>query len=506
MKYISTRDRSRRVDSARAILSGLAPDGGLYIPEAFPTFSLSEIEAMRGASYPEVAFKVISKFLTDYTADELREYIGAAYDPALGGRFSHPLVAPVSRVREHVSLLELYHGPTCAFKDFALQLLPYLLTAAARKCGEDKLVAILVATSGDTGKAALEGFSDVPGTGIFVFYPDGGTSDIQRLQMVTQRGSNVGVLAVKGNFDDAQTGVKRIFTDKAFIQALDAQNVVLSSANSINWGRLVPQIAYYFHAYAQMRRNGDIAEGEKINFCVPTGNFGDILAGYYAKHCGLPVDKLICASNQNRVLTDFINTGIYNKNREFFLTSSPSMDILVSSNLERMLFAISENDDALVASFMKSLEREGVYDVGRELLSSLHDKGFLAGSADEKATAAEIKRVFDEDGLLCDPHTAVALRVCRDFIGSGGLSARETVVLSTASPFKFAAAMLPALGLEPGESGFDDIAKLAKASSVLPPTVLTELSALPVRFDGVCPPDRMRDNVGDWALKLAAAR
>ena len=439
MDYISTRDSGHRVSAAQAIVSGLSPDGGLFLPESLPQFSLSEIEAMAKTGYAGRAVAVLSRFLTDFSEDELREYVSRAYAPE---KFPPKAVAPVVPLDENAHILELFHGPTCAFKDFALQLLPFLLTASLRKTGCDKTVVILVATSGDTGKAALEGFADVPGAKICVFYPDGGTSNIQRLQMTTQAGENVMVFAAEGNFDDAQNGVKRIFTDRAYAEELAGKGYILSSANSINWGRLVPQIAYYFSAYCELLNAGRIKPGDPVNVVVPTGNFGNILAAYFAKHCGLPVGKLVCASNRNNVLTDFITTGTYDRNRGFYVTTSPSMDILISSNLERLLYLLCGRDDKVLRGYMEALAKAGKYTVGADVLAKLQSE-FAAGCADDAATAAAIRGVYRETGYLCDTHTAVAVNVYRDYAAKTG-DRTPTVIASTASPFKFANSVLPA--------------------------------------------------------------
>ncbi len=365
MDFISTRSGDIRTDAPGAIIQGLASDGGLFVPGSIPSFSLEEIAAMASADYPSLAAGVLERFLPGFGAEELLGFAQKAY-----AAFDDPAIAPLKPLDDGLWSLELFHGPTCAFKDFALQMLPYLLSASVRMRGEGKTVAILVATSGDTGKAALAGFADVPGTRIGVFYPNGGVSDIQRAQMVTQEGGNVLVLAVEGNFDDAQTGVKRIFSDKALAGRLERAGVMLSSANSINWGRLAPQVAYYYAAYASLLVSGTVRCGEAVDFAVPTGHFGYILAGYYAKRSGLPVGRLICASNSNNVLTDFIRTGVYDKNRPFLQTMSPSMDILVSSNLERMLYLLT-GDHAQVSGWMDSLSRTGRYDVGEKVLAEL---------------------------------------------------------------------------------------------------------------------------------------
>ncbi len=494
MDYISTRDSACRVSAAQAIVSGLSPDGGLFLPESLPQFTHSDMEAMSHQDYVGCATEVLSRFLTDFTREELHEYISKAYAPA---KFPPREVAPVVQLDEQAAILELFHGPTCAFKDFALQLLPYLLTASLKKTGEDKTVVILVATSGDTGKAALEGFADVPGTRICVFYPDGGTSNIQRLQMTTQEGGNVMVFAAKGNFDDAQNGVKRIFTDQPFAQELAGRGYLLSSANSINWGRLAPQIAYYFTAYLSQVKSGKVKLGDPINIVVPTGNFGNILAAYFAKQCGLPVSRLICASNRNNVLTDFITTGTYDRNRAFYLTSSPSMDILISSNLERLLYLLCGRDDAKVRGYMEQLSTAGNYTVENQLLERLQAE-FSAGCADDLQTAACIGRIYREKGYLCDTHTAVAVEVYHNYREKTG-DLTPTVIASTASPFKFAGSVLPAaFEVEPQGDEFELLSQLEDKSGMRAPAALAGLRQKTERFTRVIEPSDMKQAVSDW--------
>lgn len=494
MDYISTRDSGHRVSAAQAIVSGLSPDGGLFLPESLPQFSLSEIEAMAKTGYAGRAVAVLSRFLTDFSEDELREYVSRAYAPE---KFPPKAVAPVVPLDENAHILELFHGPTCAFKDFALQLLPFLLTASLRKTGCDKTVVILVATSGDTGKAALEGFADVPGAKICVFYPDGGTSNIQRLQMTTQAGENVMVFAAEGNFDDAQNGVKRIFTDRAYAEELADRGYILSSANSINWGRLVPQIAYYFSAYCELLNAGRVKPGDPVNIVVPTGNFGNILAAYFAKHCGLPVGKLVCASNRNNVLTDFITTGTYDRNRGFYVTTSPSMDILISSNLERLLYLLCGRDDKVLRGYMEALAKMGKYTVGADVLAKLQSE-FAAGCADDAATAAAIRGVYRETGYLCDTHTAVAVNVYRDYAAKTG-DRTPTVIASTASPFKFANSVLPAAFGRAADGGdFALLAKLAELSGQPAPQALAGLQDKTERFTSTVEPAKMKEAVSGW--------
>ncbi|HOP10402.1 MAG TPA: threonine synthase [Oscillospiraceae bacterium] len=491
MEFCSTRDQNLTVSAAHAILNGLAPDGGLFVPKTLPSFSLAEIAELSALDYRGCALKILPKFLPGYSEEELSSYIEKAY----GDNFETADPAPIKGLGDGIFSLELFHGPTCAFKDFALQLLPYLLTSAAEKCGCDKEIAILTATSGDTGKAALSGFSDVKGTRICVFYPDGGISEIQRLQMSTQKGNNVNVLAVKGNFDDTQNGVKAIFTDPSVIQELDKRKIILSSANSINWGRLAPQIVYYFYAYAKMVSGNAVKPGAPVNFCVPTGNFGNILAGYFAKKSGLPVDKLLCASNQNNILTDFINTGVYDKNRAFYLTNSPSMDILISSNLERLLFLLG--GDEKVRQFMRSLSETGRYEIGDELLSTLHKEGFCAYFCDENATDKCIADTWANKAYLCDTHTAVGFDVLRQYQTATG-DRTTTAVLSTASPFKFASSILHALGQPVPKDGFNAIDALDEFSKIPAPKQLKNIRNLPVRFDQIITRSAMKQSVLDW--------
>ncbi|MGI6337248.1 MAG: threonine synthase [Eubacteriales bacterium] len=499
MIYVSTRDRTREVPSARAIMDGIAPDGGLYTPAALPTLTHALMEELKPLGYAGRAAKILSLFLTDFTAEELAEYTRAAYNP---GKFAHPKGYPASApdvdgiavrtLNKVENMLELYWGPTSAFKDMALQLLPYLLTASMKKCGETRTVCILVATSGDTGKAALEGFRDVPGTQIVVFYPREGVSDVQRLQMVTQEGDNVGVCAVEGNFDDAQTGVKKTFGDPEVRAELARHGRLFSSANSINFGRLVPQIVYYISGYLDLVRRGAIHDGERINICVPTGNFGNILAAVFAKHMGLPVGKLICASNANNVLTDFLNTGVYDRNRPFHKTLSPSMDILISSNVERLLYYISGGSTAYVRERMESLKTTGRYEVNPELL-----REFTGICCDDTVTRATIREVFERDGYLIDPHTAVAVYAAREYRKRTGDDTPQ-LIASTASAFKFCAGVLEALTGHPADNDFDAIDRLAEYTHEPPPAPLTGLRGKDIRFSGCT----TKDGISDAALKL----
>lgn len=479
MRYVSTRDTTKKITAAQAITRGLSRDGGLYTPENLPKISMDFIKELCGHSYSERAHMVMKLFLDDFPADELARICSAAYNSEA---FDHPDIAPVRMLDERLSVLELWHGPTSAFKDMALQILPHLLTSSMTKTGEKKQVCILVATSGDTGKAALEGFKDIEGTRILVFYPEDGVSEVQKLQMTTQEGKNVGVCAVKGDFDDTQSGVKVIFSDEEFRKRLEENGLFLSSANSINWGRLLPQIVYYISAYCELVKKGDIRPGEKINFCVPTGNFGNILAGFMAMKMGLPVNRLICASNANNVLSDFFETGRYDRNRKLFTTISPSMDILISSNLERLLFMLSGYDGKMVSGLMESLKKTGCYTVSEEMKESL-DSVFSAGFADDNETMKTIGKVFDEYGYLIDTHTAVAYNVYEKYRAKSG-DDTHSVIISTASPYKFSESVLEALGCDTeNKSGFELFETLNKISGVAIPQRLNELKGKKNRFD-----------------------
>ena len=479
MKYLSTRDASLRFTAAEAITQGLSRDGGLFTPVEFPKLPEGLLEELVNCSYQERAVKIMQLYLKEFTQDELAYFASKAY--VFGEKFDTEAVAPVVRVGEGTEILELWHGPTCAFKDMALQMLPYLLSASLKKTGEDKTACILVATSGDTGKAALEGFRDVPQTKILVFYPKDGVSDIQKLQMVTQQGDNVGVCAVIGNFDDAQTGVKTIFSDEEMRKTLNATGVFLSSANSINWGRVLPQVVYYISAYCDLVRDGRIEMGQEINFCVPTGNFGDILAGFYAKTMGLPVKTLICASNSNNVLTDFIETGVYDKNRPFYTTASPSMDILISSNLERLLYQLSGSDEE-VRGYMDALKNEGRYEVTAELKEKISSQ-FAAGWCSDEEAADHIAKLFGTEGYLMDTHTAVAYGVLENYRKKTG-DKTLSVVLSTASPYKFCQSVLEAMGVEEFRPGTQILSQMEEKTRTNAPKPLKELDGKAVRFTG----------------------
>ena len=487
MEFFSTRNVNEKVSAAQAIAQGLSQEGGLFVPASFPKVDL---DAACKMEYAQLASHILSGYLEDYDPNFLKQATADTYGAAFGGK-----AGQLEHVEGSTYALELWHGPTCAFKDYALQLMPKLLVEAKKNLGRTEQTLILVATSGDTGKAALEGYKNIPGVKILVFYPDSGTSEIQRLQMVTQQGDNVGVYAVKGNFDDAQTGVKRVFADKQLAAELAKKDVRLSSANSINWGRLVPQIVYYFAAYGRLVRNHEIEMGQPVDFCVPTGNFGDILAGYYAKQMGLPVGKLVCASNRNNVLTEFFETGTYNARREFFRTTSPSMDILVSSNLERLLYHIT-GSDTQVAAWMADLAEKGSYTVNSATLETIR-ADFAAGCASDEEVAQEIKAIYQKVGYLCDPHTAVAFKVAREY-QAASQSHNPMVVLSTASPYKFPRDVLTALGAEAPQSDFAAMDGLKALTNVPVPNSLAALRGQQERFNQVIEPSQ----IGDVAQKV----
>ncbi|MGS4787558.1 threonine synthase [Streptococcus sp. P25B114] len=474
--YQSTRDANNRVSASQAILQGLATDGGLFTPLSAPAVDLN-FDQLKDASYQEVAKLILSAFLDDFTADELDYCITNAYD----SKFDTPDIAPVVKLKGQYNL-ELFRGSTIAFKDMALSILPYLMTTAAKKHGLENEIVILTATSGDTGKAAMAGFADVPGTRIVVFYPRDGVSKVQELQMTTQTGDNTHVVAIDGNFDDAQTAVKYMFNDVDLREKLTAKKLQFSSANSMNIGRLVPQIVYYVYAYAQLVKTGEITAGDKVNFTVPTGNFGNILAAYYAQQIGLPINKLICASNDNNVLTDFFTTGVYDKKRTFRVTTSPSMDILVSSNLERLIFHLFGNDAAKTAELMDRLATDGQYDIqGADAsILSLFDAAF----ATEEETATEIKRVYEESDYIEDPHTAVASAVYKKYVEKTG-DQTPTVIASTASPYKFPVVAVQSVTGETGLSDFEALAKLHEISGVALPPAVDGLETAPVRHNTV---------------------
>ena len=487
MLFVSTRGKTDLVCSAHAITRGLADDGGLFVPQKFPELSLGEIVSMRSMTYKERAV-ILSLFLTDYTKEELFECADAAYSQTKFG--AEPV--PLRKVNESTDVLELWHGPTSAFKDMALSILPYLMTTAAKKNGVKNEIVILTATSGDTGKAALAGFADVPGTSIIVFYPKNGVSPIQEKQMLTQKGENTNVVGIIGNFDDAQTGVKEMFHSKDLAERMNAKGYQFSSANSINIGRLVPQIVYYVYAYGQLLKQGEITCGEKMNVVVPTGNFGNILAAFYAKNMGLPIETLYCASNENKVLFDFFQSGTYDRKREFILTSSPSMDILISSNLERLIYRITGEDAAQTKVFMDALSSNGEYTITKEMMEKL--SCFVGGYASEAETAANIKKVFDKAGYIMDTHTSVASCVYYDKAKDAGL---KTVIASTASPYKFTRSVMDAIDKEKYDSmtDFELVDELNALSGVKIPEAIEEIRTAPIRHDIVCDKSEMQMTV-----------
>ena len=492
MHYVSTRDSSRRLTASQAIVEGLSRDGGLYLPESIPQLTLADIRALARLSYPERAAKIMKLYLEEFSEEELLGFAQKAYGPA---KFDTPAAAPVVQLADNTYIQELWHGPTCAFKDMALQMLPYLLTASLKKTGEEKTVCILVATSGDTGKAALEGFRDVDRTKILVFYPDGGVSEIQKLQMVTQEGRTVGVCAVRGNFDDAQTGVKRIFSDAQLRGTLASRGYFLSSANSINWGRVLPQIVYYVSSYCDLLASGAIKEGQTVNVCVPTGNFGNILSGFYAKKMGVPIDRLICASNENNVLTDFIRTGTYDRNRPFYQTASPSMDILISSNLERLLYLLSGSDEE-VRGYMQALAGTGRYTVSERVFRAVQAE-FSCGFCTDAQGAQTIGKTFREKNYLLDTHTAVACTVLEGYRAETG-DGTLTVVESTASPFKFCASVLDALGVTEHQPGTKVLGQLTAVTGREAPLPLASLAGKTPRFGEVADKTAMQSVVTEF--------
>jgi threonine synthase len=483
--YISTRGDKQLRKSAQAIIMGLAADKGLFVPVEFPQFGkeLPELAYFAGLSYAAVAESIIKGFFTDFTGEELARCVENAYNDK---NFDSPDIAPV-RKTEKAYFLELYHGRTSAFKDMALSIHPYLIKTAVSKEGEDKTLVILTATSGDTGKAALAGFADVPGTEIFVFYPGRGVSEIQRRQMITQEGANVHVFGIDGNFDDAQTAVKNVFNDSAFSAKAAEKNMRFTSANSISIGRLIPQIAYYVYGYAKLLEDGEIKAGEEINICVPTGNFGNILAAYYAKTLGLPVAKLICASNENNVLSDFLRTGVYDAkhrpvadtDRDFIVTTSPSMDILISSNLERLLYHLSGNDASEARRMMSALDIEGRYDAGDTVREGLRENGFVGGFADMEKTHSALAGLWEKEKYLIDTHTAVAYAVYLDYLETTG-DGTSTLIASTASPYKFAKSIAGVLGLPETENEFEYIDEIAGYTGTSVPAPLADIESKPV--------------------------
>ena len=486
MKFRSTRGDSEELRAAQAIIRGIAPDRGLYVPEEIPEMPFS-LKDMEGASYQELAKKVIGAFFTDYTEDELDACVEGAYDE----KFDTKEIAPLVQAGD-AWFLELYHGKTAAFKDMALSILPRLLTTAVKKEHDDDKICILTATSGDTGKAALEGFADVPGTEITVFYPDSGVSEVQERQMITQTGDNTHVFAIRGNFDDAQTGVKNAFQDEKLSAALKEHGIRFSSANSINIGRLVPQVVYYIWSYLQLVKQGAIKNGEQMNIVVPTGNFGNILAAYYAKRMGLPVSMLICASNKNKVLTDFFGSGIYDLDRDFYLTNSPSMDILISSNLERLLWHLSDGDDEEIRTLMAKLDSDRRYEVSDTIKTGLSQ--FYGGYADVEETNRTIGEMYRDNDYLIDTHTAVAYKVYEDYRFETG-DETPAVIASTASPYKFAKSVAESIGLAEQPDGFAYIREVADETGVKVPEGLRDLDTKEIRHTGVINTDEIKETV-----------
>lgn len=485
--YKSTRDSNERMTASEAILKGLSDNGGLYVPEAIPALEVGW-DKLSLMNYQQIAYEVMSRMLTDFTEDELKYCINSAYDK----KFDTPEIAPlVEKAGAHY--LELFHGSTIAFKDMALSILPYLLVTSAKKNNVTNEIVILTATSGDTGKAALAGFAEVPGTRIIVFYPKNGVSPIQEKQMVTQKGDNTSVIGIIGNFDDAQTGVKNMFGDKALAEEMNAKGYQFSSANSINIGRLVPQMVYYVYAYTRLVKNGEIKAGDKINVVVPTGNFGNILAAYYAKEMGLPVAKFICASNENKVLYDFFETGIYDKNREFILTTSPSMDILISSNLERLIYRIAGDDSSKDVELMNALNSSGKYEISDDMKARLSE--FYGNYATEEETAETIKKVYESDGYIMDTHTAVAATVYEKYKKATG-DATPTVIASTASPYKFTRSVMEAIDpAYASQSDFELVDELNKLSTVKIPQAIEDIRSAAVLHDTVCDKTEMEKEV-----------
>ena len=482
--YKSTRDSNVKATASEAILTGLAPDGGLFVPESIPALDVP-LEKLKKMSYQETAYVVMKQFLTDFTEEELKRCIDKAYDE----KFDTEEIVPLVKM-DNTYYLELFHGATIAFKDMALSILPHLLTTSAKKNRTSNEIVILTATSGDTGKAAMAGFADVEGTRIIVFYPKDGVSKVQKLQMATQKGKNVAVVAIHGNFDNAQSGVKAMFEDKALAKELEERGYQFSSANSINIGRLVPQVVYYVYAYAKLLENEEIQEGETVNVVVPTGNFGNILAAYYAKKMGIPIDKLVCASNENKVLFDFLKTGIYDRNRQFVLTSSPSMDILISSNLERLIYLIAGEDSEKTKELMEALKRDGKYEITEDMRRKLSD--FAGGYATEEQTAQEIKRVYEKTGNVIDTHTAVASHVCKEICGDD----KKCVIASTASPYKFVKSVMTAIDKAyEGEDEFALLENMCNVSKTEMPQAIKDILDAEVLHRTECDADKMEETV-----------
>ncbi len=489
--YQSTRDNREQVTASQAILKGLASDGGLFVPTELPKLNIS-LEVLASMSYQQIAYEVMKLFLTDFSEEELKHCINSAYDD----KFDTKEIAPIKKA-DGAYYLELFHGATIAFKDMALSILPHLFTTAAKKNDVKEEIVILTATSGDTGKAALAGFAEVPGTKIIVFYPKDGVSHVQEMQMVTQKGANTYVIGIHGNFDDAQTGVKEMFNNKELAKSLQEKGYLFSSANSINIGRLVPQVVYYVYSYCRLLHDGELNKGEPLNVVVPTGNFGNILAAYFAKELGVPISKLICASNENKVLYDFFTTGEYDRNREFILTSSPSMDILISSNLERLIYMISgetaEERARNNATLMSQLSKDGKYKITTQMRQKLSD--FVGGYAKEKETKAAIKRVYENADYVIDTHTAVAASVYYNYKAASG-DAIKTLIASTASPYKFTRSVMEALEVETeSKSDFELIDQLSEISKTTIPQAIEEIRTAPVLHKMVCEKEKMQEMV-----------
>lgn len=483
--YKSTRSEGAMVTASQAILKGLADDGGLFVPDTIPALDVA-LDKLSEMTYQETAYEVMKLFFSDFTEEELKTCIDGAYDD----KFDTKEIAPLVK-KDGAFYLELFHGSTIAFKDMALSILPYLMTTSAKKNGVDKEIVILTATSGDTGKAALAGFANVPGTSIIVFYPDGGVSPIQLKQMVTQKGSNTNVIGIKGNFDDAQTGVKEMFNSKDLAEKMSKAGYQFSSANSINIGRLIPQVVYYVYAYGRLVKQGEITPGEQINVVVPTGNFGNILAAYYAKQMGLPIEKLICASNENKVLFDFFNTGKYDRKREFILTTSPSMDILISSNLERLIYKIAGEDASKTKELMDALSSKGEYEITPEMKEQLSD--FIGGYASEEAVKKVIKKVYDKADYIMDTHTAVASDV---YYQKAEGSKNKTIIASTASPYKFTRSVMNAIDEKyDSMTDFELVDELCKLSGIKVPQAIEDIRTAPVLHDTICDKTEMRATV-----------
>lgn len=498
MDYVSTRSNYTLAASSHVMKIGIAPDGGLFVPEKVAPVSLEQIKSFAGMGFQQRAAQILKSYLDDYSLSELDECVKHAYSAS---KFSNPAIAPVKKVKSDLYFLELWHGPTSAFKDMALQLLPLLLVKAIVKTNEVKKVAILVATSGDTGKAALEGFKDVDGTEIIVVFPNDGISEVQKLQMITQQGNNVHVIAVKGNFDDAQNAIKAIFTDAQFAEQVNANGYVLSSANSINWGRLVPQITYYFSAYADILKSGDIRLGEKVNFVVPSGNFGNILAAFYAYKMGLPIHKLICASNENKVLTDFVNTGLYDLRRDFKVTISPAMDILISSNLERFLFEVNGHNSQLICKWMSELKSQKFYSVDSDTQAKM-SKILYAGFAAEGEVLDSIRETYSKYKYVIDTHTGVGVNVYDKYVKATN-DTTKTIIVSTASPFKFNKAVSGAiLGADSVKSKdeFELLKILSQECDLVIPEGLKDLDKMPIRHKTICEKEQIKNEISKILL------